>query len=95
MIDASRNLAQPLTPLRPPPQKMPSYGENDYWNDRYTNAETEHFEWYCPFLDLETKVRPDADAAEEQLTWSSKMADPSGRAECTGENPGDRLRELQ
>ena len=35
---------------------MPAYGENDYWNDRYQNAETEHFEWYVPFLDLETKV---------------------------------------
>jgi len=36
---------------------MPAYGEEDYWNDRYKTAETEHFEWYIPFEDLETKVR--------------------------------------
>merc|ERR1711988_19265 len=44
---------------------MPSYAESAYWNERYTNAETEHFEWFLGFEEMETKVRaavPDVSA---------------------------------
>merc|ERR1711939_152863 len=35
---------------------MPAYGETDYWNERYQGAETENFEWYCDFPQLEAKI---------------------------------------
>lgn len=36
---------------------MPNYGESAYWNERYANAETEHFEWFCDFDQMESKVK--------------------------------------
>jgi len=32
---------------------MPNYGESGYWNERYSNAETEHFEWFCSYEEME------------------------------------------
>merc|ERR1711959_467437 len=29
---------------------------SDYWNERYQNAETEHFEWFCSFEEIEAKL---------------------------------------
>lgn len=62
---------------------MPQYGDDDYWDDRYKDSETEHFEWYASFLEIEEKVTSAIHDSEARILvvgcgnsrFSEQMAD--------------------
>jgi len=66
---------------------MPAYGDDGYWDERYTGSETEHFEWYASFLEIEEKITSACKDKEARVLvigcgnsrFSEQMADAGSR----------------